>query len=288
MKLRVILIILAIIIAGVAVVGVIAYTTNIKQTAEQEVEKIEVLVAVQNIPKDTFVEELISANSVQLVAIPRKYIADGVLTTLDDYKGFVTISPISTGEQITTTKFVKPELVGLAFNLSKDMVAISIPVDRISAVSNLIRIGDMVNVIATFTDLEISSAENQTTAAAETTTAAAETTAVSTQAPETTQETQTITKTLLWNVKVLYLGTREITAEEQKTLGSTILSNQAAKSSGGVISINTATLALSVADAEKLVFTEQMGSVWLVLVPAGGIEAKEGPGSTFKNIFGQQ
>jgi pilus assembly protein CpaB len=283
MKLRVILLILAIIIAGVAVVGVVAYITNIKQTAEQEVEKIEVLVAVQNIPKDTFVEELISANSVQLVAIPRKYIADGVLTTLDDFKGFVTISPISVGEQITTTKFVKPEQVGLAFNISKDMVAISIPVDRISAVSNLIRIGDMVNVIATFSDIGISSAENQTT-----TTTTAETTTAPAQAPETFQETQTVTKTLLWNVKVLYLGTREITAEEQKTIGSSILSNQAAKSGSGVISINTVTLALSVADAEKLVFTEQMGSVWLVLVPAGGIEMKEGPGSTFNNIFGQQ
>ena len=61
-------------------------------------------------------------------AIPRKYIAEGVLTTLDDFKGFVTISPISKGEQITSTKFVKPEQVGLAFNLPADMVAISIPV----------------------------------------------------------------------------------------------------------------------------------------------------------------
>src|SRR4030043_463764 len=196
MRLRVILIIVAIIIAGVAVFGVIAYISNIRQTAEKEVEKIEVLVAVQNIPKDTFVDDLMSSKSVELLAIPRKYIADGVLTTLDNFKGFVTISPISKGEQITSTKFVKPEQVGLAFNIPGDMVAISIPVDKVVGVSNLISIGDMVNVIATFKPEE-KQAETATT-----------TTTVETQAVEAGEEEilteikEPITKTLLWNVKV--------------------------------------------------------------------------------------
>ena len=285
MRLRVILIIVAIIIAGVAVFGVIAYISNIKQTAEKEVEKIEVLVAVQNIPKDTFVEDLMSSKSVELQAIPRKYIAEGVLTTLDNFKGFVTISPISKGEQITSTKFVKPEQVGLAFNISGDMVAISIPVDEVIGVSNLISIGDMVNVIATFMP-EANPAETAAT------TAAAGTTTVSTQAPETTEETlagikEPITKTLLWNVKVLYLGTRTITAEEQKEKDSKILSNQAAKDQNAII-VNTVTLAVSPEDAEKLVFSEEMGLVWLALVPSEGIEVKETPGRTFKNIFEEQ
>ena len=281
MRLRVILIIVAIIIAGVAVFGVIAYISNIRQTAEKEVEKIEVLVAVQNIPKDTFVEDLMSSKSVELQAIPRKYIADGVLTTLDNFKGFVTISPISKGEQITSTKFVKPEQVGLAFNISGDMVAISIPVDEVIGVSNLISIGDMVNVIATFKP-----EEKQAETAADTTT-------VETQAVEAGQEEilteikEPITKTLLWNVKVLYLGTREITTEEQKAKDSTILSNQAARDENAII-VNTVTLAVSPEDAEKLVFSEEMGLVWLALVPSEGVEVKETPGRTYKNIFEEQ
>ena len=279
MKLRVILIIVAIIIAAVAVFAVIAYISNVKATAEKEVEKIEVLVAIQNIPKDTFTDNLLSSKSIALQAIPRKYIADGVLTTLDNFKGFVTMAPISKGEQITSTKFVKPEQVGLAFNISGDMVAISIPVDEVIGVSNLISIGDMVNVIATFMP-ESNQAE---------TTAAAETTTVSTQAPETTEETlagikEPITKTLLWNVKVLYLGTREITAEEQKEAESTILSNQAARDQNAII-VNTVTLAVSPEDAEKLVFSEEMGLVWLALVPSEGVEVKETPGRTYENIF---
>ena len=278
MRLRVILMIIAIIIAGVAVFGVIAYISNIRQTAEKEVEKIEVLVAVQNIPKDTFVDDLILSKSVELQAIPRKYIAEGVLTTLDNFKGFVTISPISKGEQITSTKFVKPEQVGLAFNIPGDMVAISIPVDEVIGVSNLVSIGDMVNVIATFKPQE----KQAETAIA--------TTTVETQAVENGEEEilteikEPITKTLLWNVKVLYLGTREITAEEQKEKDSKILSTQAEKEKT-TIKINTVTLAVSAEDAEKLVFSEEMGLVWLALVPSDGIEVKETPGRTFKNIF---
>lgn len=286
MRLRVILIIVAIIIAGVAVFGVISYISNIRQTAEKEVEKIEVLVAVQNIPKDTFADGLISSKSVELQAIPRKYIADGVLTTLDNFKGFVTISPISKGEQITSTKFAKPEQIGLAFNIPGDMVAISIPVDEVIGVSNLIRIGDMVNVIATFMP-DTNKNANETTAAVQTTT-------VETQPVETgqggilTEIKEPTTKTLLWNVKVLYLGTRELTAEEQKEKDSKILSNQAAKDKNTSIIIKTVTLAVSPEDAEKLVFSEEMGLVWLALVPSEGVEVKETPGRTYKNIFEEQ
>jgi len=289
MKLRVILIIVAIIIAAVAVFAVIAYISNLKTKAEKEVEKIEVLVAIQNIPKDTYSDNLLSSKSVALQAIPRKYIADGVLTTLDDFKGFVTMAPISKGEQITSTKFVKPEQVGLSFNIPGDMVAIAIAVNEVKGVSNLIKIGDMVNVIATFKPEENQTA---TTAAAQTaTTAATGTTTVSTQAAETTEETlagikEAITKTILWNVKVLYIGTRAITAEEQKTQTGKILSSQAEKDKT-TLKISTITLAVSPEDAEKLVFSEELGFVWLALVPSSGVLEKETPGRTYNNIFGE-
>ena len=279
MKLRVILIIVAIIIAAVAVFAVIAYISNVKTTAEKEVEKIEVLVAIQNIPKDTFTDNLLSSKSIALQAIPRKYIADGVLTTLDDFKGFVTMAPISKGEQITSTKFAKPEQVGLAFNIPGDMVAIAISVNEVKGVSNLIKIGDMVNVIATFVP------EASQTA----TTTADGTTTTTTQTAETTEETITgikeaITKTILWNVKVLYIGTRAITSEEQKQQTGQILSSQAAKDQTA-LKISTITLAVSPEDAEKLVFSEELGFVWLALVPTAGIQEKETLGRTYNNIF---
>jgi len=292
MRLRVILIIIAVVIAGVAAFAVIAYVSNIKAAVEKDVVKVEVLVAIQNISKDTFVDTLLTSKSVELQAIPKKYIAEGVLTTLDDFKGFVTMAPISKGEQITSTKFVKPEQVGLSFNIPPDMVAIAISVNEVKGVSNLIKIGDMVNVIATFQPDENKTAPTATitTAAIQTTTTSADgTTIISTQTPETAEEALTgikeaITKTILWNVKVLYIGTRSITAEEQKQQPGLILSNQAA-ADGEALKISTITLAVSSQDAEKLVFGEEIGLVWLALVPTTGVQQDDTQGRTYNNIF---
>lgn len=267
MRLRIILLIVAIILGVVAVVAVVSYISSIRTSVEEEVEKVEVLVAAQNIPKETPVEIIIAADAVTTEAIPRKYLADGVLTTLDNYEGYVTAAPINKGEQITSTKFVKPEQIGLAFMIPGDMVAISIPVNEVIGVSNLINVGDKVNVIATF------SPPGEEAAAA----GAAE----ETLAEEVVIEKE-ITKTLLWNVEVLYVGTRIVIVEEEEAGG--ILGGETKKEIKAS-DIRTVTLAVTPEDSEKLVFTEEMGSVWLALLPVDGIERIETPGRTLDNIF---
>src|SRR4030042_4286841 len=124
MKLRIILLLIAIILGAVAVIGVVAYIANIKTSVEREVEKVEVLVATKNILKETPVEEILSTDSVFSQAVPSKYLADGVLTSLDNYKGYVAVAPINKGEQITSTTFIKPEEIGLAFVVPSDMIAV--------------------------------------------------------------------------------------------------------------------------------------------------------------------
>ena len=273
MRLRIILLIVAIILGVVAVAAVVGYISSIRTSVEEEVEKVEVLVAVQNVPKETSVEIMVSTGMVDTQAIPRKYLADGVLTSLDNYKGYIVAAPINKGEQITTTNFTKPEDIGLAFMIPDDMVAISIPVNEVIGVSNLIEVGDMVNVIATFEPTQQEDAE-----------AAAE-------AEETTAETEgaliiiqkEITRTLLWNVEVLYIGTR-VTITQQPEQPGGILGGETQKETKAP-DIKTVTLAVTPEDSEKLVFTEEMGRVWLALVPTSGIEKEDTPGRTFDNIF---
>ncbi len=265
MRLRIILLIVAIILGVIAVVAVVSYISSIRTSVEEEVEKVEVLVAAQNIPKETPVETIIAADAVTTEAIPRKYLADGVLTTLDNYEGYVTAAPINKGEQITSTKFVKPEQIGLAFMIPGDMVAISIPVNEVIGVSNLINVGDKVNVIATFSPPGEEAAEETEETLAE----------------EVVIEKE-ITKTLLWNVEVLYIGTRIIIVEEEEA--DEVLGGQTTKEIKAS-DIRTATLAVTPEDSEKLVFTEETGSVWLALLPVDGIERIETPGRTLDNIF---
>lgn len=266
MRMRIIILIIAVILAVIAVVAVIGYISNIRASVEEEVEKIEVLIAAQNIPGETPVETIIADGSVITEAIPRKYLAEGVLTSLEDYKGYIAAVPINKGEQITATKLIKPEDIGLAFMIPDDMVAISIPVNEVIGVSNLINVGDKVNVIATFKPTE----EQPIT--------------VYPEAEEALEEIrQEITKTLLWNVEVLYLGTwveiTQTTEQPEGILGAQ--TEEGARKS----EIKTITLAVTPEDSEKLVFTEEMGSVWLALLPTKEIEREETFGRTFDNIF---
>lgn len=281
MRLRIVLLFIAIILGIVAVVAVIAYINNIKATVEEDVEKIEVLVAAQNIPKETSVEMLIMSEAITLEAVPRKYLADGVLISLQDYEGYVVASPINKGEQITSTRFIRPEDIGMSFIVPDDMLAISIPINEVIGVSNLINIGDLVNVIATFEP-----DEEQVEVIEE----GPEVWAVIPEEEETAPGEEEIpviiteiTKTLLWNVEVLYMGTRKIILEEPDESAGILGTGQKREEQSE--DTRTITLAVTPEQSEKLVFTEEMGRVWLALVPVDGVEKEETTGQTYDNIF---
>jgi pilus assembly protein CpaB len=280
MKLRIILVIIAIIIAAGAVFGVITYINSIKASFEEGIEAVEVLVAAQNIPKEIAVEDLIPAGMIETKGIPRVYLAEGVLASLDEYEGYVVAAPINEGEQITTTKFIRPEEIGLAFIVPDGMIAVSIPFNEIIGVSNLINVGDRVNIIATFFPEEGLSFESLAPVEEEQPGEEIVNTGTEEILEGVKQDT---TKTLLWNIEVLYIGTRITTADETAGTGGIFGGQQ--ETGAGSIEINTVTLAVTPEDSERLVFSEEVGSVWLALVPTDGIEEEETDGATLGNIF---
>jgi Flp pilus assembly protein CpaB len=164
--------------------------------------------------------------------------------------------------------------------IPEDMLAISIPVDEVIGVSNLINVGDMVNVIATFKpseeQVEVIDQVPETLDEA----IAAQERVEEIEIPEIISE---ITKTLLWNVEILYIGTRIIILEEAEESGGILGTTQRRQEQ--TIEISTVTLAVTPEQSEKLVFTEEMGSVWLALVSTDGIEKEDTVGQTYDNIF---
>lgn len=281
MKLRIVLVFIAIIIAAGAVFGVITYINSIRASYEEGVETVEVLVAAQNIPKEIAVEDLVPAGMIETKGIPRIYLAEGVLTSLDEFEGYVVAAPINEGEQITTTKFIRPEEIGLAFIVPDGMIAVSIPFNEVIGVSNLINVGDRVNVIATFLPEEGLSSESLLSVEEE----QSEEEIVSTISGEEVSEgiKKDTTKTLLWNIEVLYIGTRTVASEEVEVTGGIFGGQQEA--GGDSTEIKTVTLAVTPEDSEKLVFSEEVGSVWLALIPTDGIEEKETEPVTLDNVF---
>jgi pilus assembly protein CpaB len=281
MRLRIVLVFIAIIIAAGAVFGVIIYINSIRASYEEGVEEVEVLVAAQNIPKEVAVEDLIPAGMVEIKGIPRVYLAEGVLTSLDEFEGYVVAAPINAGEQITTTKFIRPEEIGLAFIVPDGMIAVSIPFNEVIGVSNLINVGDRVNIIATFFPEEELSLESFAPVTGEQAEEGIETTTAEEEVSE--GVIKDTTKTLLWNIEVLYIGTRAVASDEAAVTGGIFGGQQEAGEDSE--EIKTVTLAVTPEDSEKLVFSEEAGSVWLALVPTDGIEEEETEPVTLDNVF---
>ncbi len=297
MKVRILLLVLAIIFGLAAVFGVMFYVNNLRATLEKEGEKVDVLVAIQDIIKDTSVEEIISKKLVEVKKIPLRYVVTGYMVSLDKYQGYFISSQISKGEQITPVKFIKPSDITFSFEIPKGMVAISIPFNEVVGVSNLLTVGDRVNVIATFQAEQQQQAQQQATLI-DTSNQTADTSGTQSNAAGNDNGgtasgndyssgdpfgvVADTTKTVLWNIEILYIGAKV-------TINDVSANNKGLLSSGSSgkepVEIKTVTLAVTPEQAEKLVFSEELGTVWLALLPVGGVEETDTPGRTLDNIF---
>jgi len=292
MKVRILLLMLAILFGLAAVFGVMFYINNLRATLEKEGEKVDVLVATQDIIKDTSVGEIISKKLIEVKKIPLRYVVTGYMVSLDKYQDYFVSNQISKGEQITPVKFIKPSDITFSFEVPKGMVAISIPFNEIVGVSNLLTVGDRVNVIATF-QTEQQQVQQQTTSNQTADTSGSQDSVASNSNGGSVSGNDyssvnpfavvtDTTKTVLWNIEILYIGVK-VTIDDISAKNKGLLSSGG--SSNEPVEIKTVTLAVTPEQAEKLVFSEELGTVWLSLLPAGGVEETDTPGRTLDNIF---
>jgi Flp pilus assembly protein CpaB len=313
MKIRIVLLILAIVFGIAAVFGVMIYLNNVRASAEKENELVSVLVAAKTVPKDISAEMLISEKYVEIKQVPSKYIAEGAIRSLDKFDGYITIEQISKGEQLTPLKLMKIEDVNLAFVVPDGLMAVSVPYDEIRGVSNYVKSGDKVSLIATFEpgddnvlltkeglmnqilkDSQDSTTTSQDTTAEQGTNAAESTTGfgffslsdTAKKAEEIMGDNEYViyplTKILLWNVEVLSIGVNVVSAQQSsETAESSAAANT--KNTGPVV-FKTVTLAVTPEQAEKLIFAQELGKVWFALMPLKGINEQDTPGRTYFNI----
>lgn len=98
-------------------------------------------------------QTVISLDMVELKEVPKDYVQPGYVTSKEECVGQLTISPISSGEQILLNKLTKT-----GFTLSSIIPigkrALSISVDNITGVAGFINPGDSVDILNTFETLE--------------------------------------------------------------------------------------------------------------------------------------
>ena len=298
MKIRIVLLLLAIVFGVAAVIGVMIYLNNVKSTVEKEGELVSVVVAAGDIASETKVEDMIAEKMIEVKQVPKKYIVDNALDSLEGYSDYVAKTLISKGEQITAKKLGRIEEIRISFNVPEGFIAVSIPYNEIRGVSNLIKAGDKVNIIGTFTPgeedmvlfnkdmvtqmlIQMRESETGPETITESVLPTSELFPMDKILDESNYLVYPVTKILLWNIEVLYIGSETISMQEQEQGGSLTPGSNAKNKD----EVKTVTLALTPGQAETLVFSEELGKVWLALVPAGGIDEEETPGRTYLNIL---
>jgi pilus assembly protein CpaB len=140
------LILLALLLAAVTSALVYLYLENIKKTARLDTWK-RVLVAAKDIPARTE----ISPDLLREMDFPADFVHPLAIETRENALGKVTLSPIHTGEFLLSPQLALPTdpKHGLPYQLTPGTRAISIAVDEIIGIAELLNPGDRVDVLTT-------------------------------------------------------------------------------------------------------------------------------------------
>lgn len=216
--------------AGAALLSVV-YLRSLtpKAPSEPQVVTVPVPVPVATLPAGTRItaEKLTSAN------LPRETLPADVITDPKQLEGQVLVAEARAGEPIPRTRLAafSPQ-AGLAFVVPPGMRAVTVAVDNISGVSGFLKLGDHVDVLATF------------------------------EVPQ-----KVVTRTILQDVEVLGLGTESVTPQAGEARAA-----EGAKPAGGEQapppgSRPSATLAVTPQQAQILVLAANKGRLHLALRP---------------------
>ncbi|MDF1542913.1 MAG: Flp pilus assembly protein CpaB [Anaerosomatales bacterium] len=262
MRSKVFILIVAILLGLAAAFFAARYLDSARMRLEAEAQPVEVLVAQQDLQVGSSADQLLESDQIVVENIPRQYVSDGAVSSPASIEGQVLAFPVSKGEQITATRFKYATEVGLSYAVPKDYVAISIPNNAVKGVSGLIKPGDHVMVLATFeTGGELEDA---------------------------------ITKVIMRKARVIAAGADVTTAETGTTAsaapesqgGGGILGGGEAGGSQGQTEVpGTITLAIPPAEAERVVFAEEQGRVWLALIGSATTQISETPGMTYPGVL---
>lgn len=259
---------------------VVWYVSSLREEATVAEPTRTVLVAVVDIPARTTGEAIVANELVQRQEVVLSSVAPGALSSEAALEGKVLTVPVAKGQQILESQLGAPGEQSLSFRIKAGMRAITIPVDRENGVGGAIREGDRVDVIATFKAEEFAQV-GLTLGAALTPLEASRIQTLT--GLDLTQTTGAMSITILQQVEVLAMDLLiPITTQTGDSGGF--------GGGGGATTERppdqpVITLMVEPADAEKLVFANQFGSVWFTLVPAEDTTEADTTGRVLPNVL---
>ncbi len=249
---RILILILAVALAGVAAFATYTYLSSADERASQGSTLRDVLVLKHDVVKGTKGVEAIKNADIGAVQVPERLVPSGAITDVNSINQLVAITDFKAGALLQQGMFVDPTVAQTSFadrlEAEKGKHAISISVDQVHGVGGFITPGDYVNLIVEVRPVSL----GEETAPAD---AAPATDGTTTEAGENDS-----TVYLLQKVKVLAVGSSVIPQAGETT-------DDAAAAAAATASSGLITFAVTPEEALKIARAQDAGAIYLSLVP---------------------
>ncbi len=248
---RIGLIAASLLVALLGTAAVFSYVSRVEAQALSGAEPVDVLVATQRIPAGTSASMAVKNKLVQLSSMPRRSVPEGALADVQAVGAKTLVNDVFAGEVLLKAKFADQTARTGELVIPKDKLAVSVELDDPQRVAGFVVPGSEVAVFATVEGT--AAANNASTAQTDTGSGAA-------------PADGTFTRLLLPRTSVIAVGPATLRPQAQK------------KEEDGEKAVPKAvlTLAVSQADAERLVHSVQTGDLYFGLLTS---TSKTGPGS---------
>ena len=229
MKGRALVVVLALILATLATVGVGLYARGVKEEAKSGGTQVSVVVSNVDLPARTDLDPLIKDDQFRTIQVPENVVVNGAVTSVDQLAGKSNSVAILAGEQIPAAR-ISGNVPGGALAIPEGMQAMTVSLNAPQGVAGAITAGDHVVIYSTFKGVQGTGAARETST-------------------------------------VVLVPTAELLAVFRPVGSSTFGSGDESTPSEQVPGSLTVTLALTPEDSQHFVFAMENGSIWFGLLP---------------------
>ena len=151
------ILIAAIAVGCIAAFVVLKYVSGIEDKANQDAERVPVLVVRQDIPQGTPGDQAVEQGLIVEDEIAREFLPATRVQDLDQISGKVALNSMAANQVLVEGMFVDPasaQLSAITTRLEDNHVAYTISVDEVSGVAGLLVPGDLVDMFVTLDDTE--------------------------------------------------------------------------------------------------------------------------------------
>jgi pilus assembly protein CpaB len=250
----------ALVVALLGTFAVFSYVSQVEAKTLTGAEPVDVLVAVQRLSSGTSGAAAAKGGLVELVAMPRKSVPEGALTSLDAVGKQTLVSDVFAGEVLLKAKFADQSARTGDLVIPKDKIAMSVELEDPQRVAGFVVPGSEVAIFATIDKM---SAKARATATGTQTSANSATVNVEAEA----EVDDSYTELLLPRTSVIAVGPGTLRPAADKDKGEDKGEDEVTKA--------VLTVAVTQAEAERLVHGVQQGELYLGLLST---TSKTGPG----------